>query len=229
MAKISERSYSGKFFRPKPEVHCEEDGSLTIIATPWGNRSGAQKVISTIKDFFLSAIEDNDNTSPFEVLTYLSPTANNLRVSVMLANDSLYLEDNRNEYSSGVELIVIAKSENEIAYTCIGMPHIFIDRKGFPPLPLATGMDLALDISHKGHLLPPLPNDILGLASTSNFSVHSARVQKGDRFIAISRTTLPATFYDLPHEQRQLNTIAEAFSKSDAESPFWIGLIDLGS
>src|SRR5580700_8765484 len=100
---LKERSYSGTMFRPAPEIYIEEDGSIGIIATPWGSRQAAKKIIDVLKDYILSARQDMEATSPFQLLTCLTPLANNLRVGVMLANDLLYREDNKAEYTTGVE------------------------------------------------------------------------------------------------------------------------------
>ena len=42
---LEERSFSGKLFRPTPEVHIEEDGGFGVVATAWGNKQTAKKVI----------------------------------------------------------------------------------------------------------------------------------------------------------------------------------------
>lgn len=221
------RSYSGNLFRPKPEVYCERDGILCIVATPWGPRNSARKAVQTIQDFFLSAKSDQEVTSPFQHLTCISPLANNLRVAVMLANDMIYREDNRNELTSGVELFVCAHSGSEVVWTHIGQPHVLLDRKSLPIVNLSTSPDAAFDFSQGQKWLPPLPGALLGTDATSNFQIRSFRPQKDDRLLLASRSLLPHEFQRLPREKRDLDALTRELSQSDAQMPFWIGQLIL--
>lgn len=222
-----ERSYSGRLFRPRPETHVERDGRLLIAATPWGPRSSAQRAIQTLTDYFLSWREDNEATSPFEVLSSLSPMANHLRVAVMFANDSIYQEENRSEYKAGVELAVIARSPDELAIIQIGHPQIFLDRPGFNLIPVAMNVDLSVDLSSGTELLPPLPQNMLGVTRTSNFSVISLRPQPHDRLVLISRSILPPELYQVSRSERDLEHISRVLSSADPHNPFWLAVYEL--
>lgn len=221
------RSYSGNLFRPKPEVYCERDGVLCIVATPWGPRNSARKVVQTIQDFFLSAKSDQEVTSPFQRLTCISPLANNLRVAVMLANDVIYREDNRNELTSGVELFVCARSGSEVVWTHIGQPHVLLDRKNLPIITLSTSPDAAFDFSVGQNWLPPLPSALLGTDATSNFQIRSFRPQKEDRLLLASRSLLPQQLQLMPRDKRNLEALTLELSSSDAQMPFWLGQVTL--
>lgn len=224
---LEERSYSGRLFRPKPAIHTQEDGQLIIVATPWGAKSGGEKTIQSMQEFFLSSRDDQEVTSPFEKLTCLSATANNLRAAVMLTNDVIYQEENRNEYKTGLELFAMARTDREVAWVQIGQPQVFLDREGFPIIPMAGQSDLALDLSASESLLPPLPVHLLGVASTSNFGVYSFRPQPGDRLILLSRTLVPPKFFHLSRRERNTNDITRTLAAADPHSPFWLALLPL--
>lgn len=222
--KIVDRSYSGRMFRPRPEIHLEENGQLLIVATPWGNRSGARKVIDSIRDFYLSARDDQEVTSPFQVLTCLSPAANNLRVALMLANDTLYREDNKSEYQSGVELFVASRVDQEFVWAQIGYPQVFLKRKHQPLIPLGGGLDMSLNLSSRD-VMAPLPQSLLGLASTSNFSVQFFRPQAGDQMLLLSRSRITPPMFQ--HPKLELEKISSDLVEDNPEMAFWTGLVDL--
>lgn len=219
---IEDRSYNGRSFRPRPEIHLEDNGQLLIVATPWGSRAAAKRVIDCIRDFYLSARNDQEVTSPFQVLTCLSPAANNLRVAIMLANDTLYREDNKNEYQSGVELFVASRVDQEFVWAQVGQPHILLKRTHQPPLSLGGNLDLSMNLSEK-EVYAPLPQNILGLASTSNFAVNFFRPQKGDQLLLLSRSRVAPEVYG--QSQFSLDKLSDSLVKDSEEMPFWMGLV----
>lgn len=221
------RSYSGNLFRPKPEVYCERDGMLCIVATPWGPRSAARKVVQTIQDFFLSAKADQEVTSPFQTLTCISPLANNLRVAIMLANDVIHREDNRNEYTAGVEVFACARSKHEVVWTQIGQPHVLLDRKNLPIVTLSSSLDSAFDFSQGQRWLSPLPSMLLGTDPTSNFQIRAFRPQKDDRLLLASRSLLPNQLQQVARDRRDIETLTKELSFHDAQMPFWLGQLRL--
>lgn len=222
--KVIERSFGGKTLRPRPEVYNSENGSLLVVATPWGPRSGARKVIENVKDFYLSARTDQEMTSPFQYLTCISPAANHLRVALMLANDYLYRDENKDEYQNGVELFAASLVDQEIIWVNIGYPQVFLKRTGHTLLPLGGNVDLTLNYS-KEKMLPPLPQNLLGLAQTSNFAVQSFRPQAGDKILLLSRSRVcPALFLE---QDLILERLSDLFVQDDPEMPFWVGLAEI--
>ncbi|NJL25009.1 MAG: hypothetical protein HC902_07435 [Calothrix sp. SM1_5_4] len=178
----NERSYGGRLFRPAPEAHLETDGSFGIIATPWGNRQAATKIIELLKDYVLSARQDMEATSPFQLLTCLSPLANTLRAAMMLANDAIYREENKAEYTAGVEVLVFARQEGELAFAQVGYPHFYLARPGLPWIPLSVQIDLSTELSEQPELLPPLPQNMIGLHATTNMNISSFKLRDSDRW-----------------------------------------------
>lgn len=224
---FTDRSYSGRLFRPTPEVHIEDDGSLGVIATPWGGRQGAKKVIDLMRDYVQSARQDMEATSPFQKLSCLSPLANNLRVGIMLANDALYREDNKNEYTSGVEVLAFAHANNELAFAQVGMPHFLLARKGLPWIPLSVQIDLSTELSHPPEVLPPLPQNLLGLHTTSNMNIASFKTQPGDRLIFLSHSVVSHPLYMHGYDDSNLEKVSSTLSKQYPDLPFWLGVFNL--
>lgn len=225
--KIFERSFGGNQFRPRPEIYCEVSGSLLITATPWGPRNSAKKVIQVIKDFHLSLQEDGEATSPFSMLTSLSPLANNLRNAVLLANDAIFNDVNKNEYISGVEVFVMAHNSTEIAWAQIGFPFVLLDRPQRSLLPLGSQLDLSLEFSSFQNILSPLPQKLLGIDLKLDFEMHSIRPSTHDQFLLLSRSGIPGQIYDLPPGDRTLEQISQMLSNDSPELPFWLGIVNL--
>lgn len=223
---LQDRSFSGKTIRPSPEVRIEDDGSFGVIATPWGPRSTVKRVTEALSDFILSAKTDMENTSPFQVLTCLSPLANTLRAGIMLANDIIYREENKSEYQSGVELLVFTRNSTEIAFVQIGQPHVILNRTsrpGSPMIPIGVQLDLSMEWSVGKKILSPLPHDLLGLYTTSNFQVMMFRPMPGDELIFLSRTELPPSLLQTPPSERTLESLSRILAKDDPDQPFWLG------
>ncbi|HMN67270.1 MAG TPA: hypothetical protein PKC28_01905 [Bdellovibrionales bacterium] len=227
MSRFEDRSYSGKLLRPTPEIHLEEDGSFGVIATPWGGRASARKVIDTLKDFVLSARQDNEATSPFQKLSTLSPLANSLRAGIMLANDLIYREENKAEYLSGVEVLAFAHLEGELAFAQVGYPHLFLLRAGLPWIPLSVQIDLATEMSRPPKILPPIPQNLIGLHTTTNLNISSLKTQPGDRLAFLSHSVVSHPLFGMNADQSDLDSISQSLSRGHPDLPFWLGLLAL--
>jgi hypothetical protein len=222
--KIQHRSYRGKVLKPSPLVHQEDDDSLLLIITSWGQSSVAERAKEIVTDFILSSRNDQEATSPFQKMTCLTPLANNVRVAMMLLNDTLYREENREEYNEGIEIVICARHENEITLAQVGQPYVFLSRKGFPLQPLTVGGDLNTELSEAPELLAPLPHSLLGLYSTSNFIIQSFRHNPGDELLFLSRSYFPQEFLTLESGQRNLDSLSRVLSSEHPDIPFWVGL-----
>lgn len=224
---FDQRSYGGKTFRPTPEVHIEEDGSFGVIATPWGSRQGASRVIEILTDFVLSAKQDMEVTSPFQKLSCLSPVANSLRAGLMLANDSLYREENKQEYTCGVEVLVFAHHEGELAFAQVGYPQLFLARADRPWIPLSVQVDLSAELSRSSELLAPLPQNVIGLHNTTNMNVSSFKTQAHDKLVFLSHSVCSHPVFALPSDQASIDKVTEVLAKHYPELPFWLGVLEL--
>lgn len=222
---FQERSFIGNSSSiPRPEIYFNHDEKMLIVATAWGNSVGAKKMIRTISDYYLATKQDNDATSPFRRLEYLSTTANNLRIAVLVANEAVYREENRNEYRTGVELFVGSLHERELAWVQVGHPHILFCRRNQPTMPLSVQLSLASEISNEK--LPPLPNALLGTSPEPSLSVHSIRPQEGDSLLLLSRSWIPPEIFTLSPSNRNFQTLSKSLGQ-DGDEPFWMGLWDI--
>ena len=224
---MRERSFSGKTLRPAPEIHLEEDGSFGAIVTPWGPRSSVKRVTDMLSDFISSSKSDVETTSPFQMLTCVSPLANTLRAVVMLTNDVLYREENKNEYLSGVEMFVFARNATEFSFVQIGQPHVFLSRPGQPLIPISSQMDMSLEWSRVGNDLPSMPQELLGLHSTSNIRVATFRPSPGDKLVFLSRNHLSPSLFQISSEQHDLESLSQLLAQEQPDSPFWLGVYEL--
>lgn len=227
MNMFEERSYGGRLFRPTPEVHIDENGAFGVVATPWGNRGSAKKAIEVVTDFVHSARQDMEATSPFQKLTCLSPLANSLRVAMMLANDTIYREENKAEYVAGVELLMFARHNRELAFAQAGCPLLFLARERLPWIPLGVPIDLSLEHGHPPALLPPLPHNLIGLHNTTNMNVSSFTVRPGDRLVFLSHSVGSSPLFSLPFERTGLDHVSTALSSDFPDLPFWLGVLSL--
>lgn len=224
---FEERPYSGRSFRPRPEIHLDPQTSTLIVATPWGARSSARKVIESMTDYLSMAREDREVTSPFRRMSCLSNQANNLRIAALLANDALYRDDNLREYKSGVELFACVLNENELVWLQSGNPQILLARPGRGLLPIGSQVDLSFDLSERGDLLPPLPTQLLGLDSSLNLNINSFRARVEDRLILLSHSHLPEVLFKDFSGTPSLDSLSRELARSQPDLAFWLGILEI--
>lgn len=225
--KFDERPYAGRQFRPRPEIHLDLDSRLLIVATPWGPRDAARKVIERMTDFLALAKKDREATSPFPRLSCLSAQANNLRIAALLANESLVRDENRQEYRAGVELFVSVLDDDELAWLQVGNPHILLSRPGRSLLPIGSQIDLAYDMSEK-ELMAPLPSQLLGLDSTVNFNINSFRARPGDKLVLLSHSHPPEAMF-ATEMKASIDGISSELSRAYPDHAFWVGILSIGA
>ncbi len=224
--KLLEQAYGGQIFRPTPEVFFEDKGTLCIAATPWGQRTAAKKAIEVVVDYFSSASTDWESTSPFDKILCLSPTANNLRAAVMLANEAIYSELNSSEYKSACEIFVGARIDNEFSFVQVGQPQVYLGQPGLPIQPLATGSDLSTCLSPQGIQLPPVPRLLMGIEKSVNLTVQSYPLDKNNKVILLSRSLTPPRFLSIEHFNISIDYLADSLIQQDERMPFWLGVLE---
>jgi len=145
---------------------------------------------------------------------------------VKLANDVIYREENRDQYHSGVELFVAAKEESECSWTVIGAPKVYLNRENLDLTPLDVGSELSLQFSNGQRSMAPLPQSLLGVTTTSNFAVHTLRLQANDRFVLMSRTLVPPKFLLHTKGKSNLAEISRTLAEHSADMPFWLAILE---
>src|SRR6185436_19410368 len=113
----------------------------------WGPRAPAKKVVEFISEFLLSKKSDTESTSPFPMQSCLSVAENNIRTAVILANEQIYRQENREEYHAGFEIFVASWVGGEFSWVQIGQPHLCLWRKDFPIFPCGLSPDHSFDLS----------------------------------------------------------------------------------
>jgi hypothetical protein len=223
--KFQHRPYSGKTYRPTPEIYYDDSTNLLIVATAWGAKSGARKVIDRMVDYIALTREDHEATSPFERLTSLSTQANNLRIATILANEGLYRDENKNEYHSGVELFAAIRDDDEFVWLQCGNPHILLAREGRDLLPLGSQIDLSFELSSKNELLPPLPSQFLGFDSSLNMTINSFHAQANDQIILLSHSSIPDSIYSMKGDAIAIEEISKTLALRHPDLAFWLGIL----
>ncbi len=96
------------------------ENKLILILRTWGASEHNQKFIDEVVHYLSSTQADIEVTTPFDYQENLSPLANRTRVSLLLAHDYFYRNENKNEYLIGFEATVLFKSKKEIAWSSVG-------------------------------------------------------------------------------------------------------------
>lgn len=224
--KLEERSYSTKILRPKPLIHQEDDGSLIVIATSWGEAEHAQVALDEVVKYVSAAKADVEVTSPFEFLTVLSDEANYLRAGILIANDTLYRGVNKTEYFSGVELTAIMKRGSQLAWAHVGCPSMLIQRQNRSLQPLSIGQDLSAEANGLQEL-PPLPAQFLGLDPTCYVQCGHTLVHEEDRLILLSSSQISTALWQREGRSLNLTTVTTGMIQENPDAPFWLGVVEL--
>ncbi|WP_413943925.1 hypothetical protein [Bdellovibrio sp. HCB-162] len=224
--KLQERSYSTKIIRPKPLIHQEDDGSLIVIATSWGQPEHAQRALDEVVKYVSAAKSDVEVTSPFEFLTCLSDEVNYVRTGILIANDILYRGENKMEYFSGVELLALFKRGTQVAWAQVGSPSLFIQRQNQSLQPLSIGLDLSSEL-RGDETLPPLPSQLLGLDPTCYVQCGHTHVDDNDQLVLLASTAIASSLWGKDPKETELSKITNRMIQDSPEAPFWLGLVEI--
>ncbi|MBK9324104.1 MAG: hypothetical protein IPM97_14360 [Bdellovibrionaceae bacterium] len=229
--KLEERSYSSKTLRPRPTIYAEQDGSLLIITTSWGEAGLANKVNEDIAKYVQAATADVEVTSPFEFMTCLTDEANYLRVAALICNESLYRSDNRGEYVAGLETLILYRKENKVAFAQVGAPNLMLQKKGLGLTPISANGDTAFELADnsEGSEIAPLPRDLLGIDSSLNIRCGDFRIAAGDRLFLYSGIFWSDALWTVASNGGLLPKITQNIARKNPDSPFWIGLVSFES
>ncbi len=222
---LSERSYGGKLFRPRPEVFISDDKKLFIMATPWGPRRMAQvfieKVTSELQDFSV----DPDHTVFSLPSDTMSEKESRLRLVLLSLHEDLREEFNSETLSSGLEILCMLKDDKKISWFKIGAPFLAVLRSS-QLLPLHHPVDLSFDHSTT-ETLPPLPKQLYGLSQNISLEHGNMLHKKGDRLLLVSRSYVPFQTFDIQANDMDLENITLSLAQDNAEQPFWLGFLAL--
>lgn len=223
--KFEERSFIGNTSSwPRPEFFFDPVEKLLIIVTPWGPKAASKKVLQMISNYYLSAQDDREATNPFAKFTNISASANNLQIGTLLAAESVYQEDNKDEYVFGFELLALSLKGTELTTIQSGHPHLLFQHPNQLPLPLSMGMVLDLETTSNKKTLPPLPSQLLGFDPHPHVHMRSIQIKSEDRLFLIHRQWLPEEIFKNSQNFQDLDSLSKVLG-NDAEIPFWCGIL----
>ena len=102
------------------ETHKLLDDQLIVFLRSWGSSDYNQRFIDEVTHYMSSAQADIEVTTPFDYLESLSSLANRTRVSLLLAHDLFYKNENKSEYLVGFEAAVMFRQKTELAWSSVG-------------------------------------------------------------------------------------------------------------
>ncbi len=221
--KFEQKSYIGDdTTRPKPEIYFDENERVLFIITPWGAKTAAKQSLDIIQDYFFSAKTDEEATSLFPRLDSISSICNNLRIAILLANESILREQNKESYTSACEICLCYLKENEFHLAHVGQPFVFVFKSGFGLIPLSTGNDLSTELNEKNKPVPPLPCRLVGAYQNPNIFTQSFHINKNDSLIFLSKSFLDKKFLSLSGNKIILDELSESLN---SQEPYWIGML----
>lgn len=225
--KLSERSYNSKIKRPKPITRVSENEDTLIVATAWGDVEPVAKLLDDVLTYITSLKSDIEVTSPFEFLECYPSAVNYVRTAIMMMNENLYRGYNTAEYRCGVEVSILHKDADILAWAHVGSPMVISKMKNQSPLVLSHHSDLSAELSGDALSLSPLPTQLVGVEPACDIRVGHLPLAHLDQMLLIS-SPHQANFSMLnKYSRMQLSEVTDALVASDSESAFWLGLVDL--
>lgn len=228
--KLEHRCFSGKSFRPPPEILVNKDLQMFAIATPWGPSFQTKKTLDFLVQNYESLSSDKEKTNIYQQLSSLSEEENILRSLLLSCNEWIFNEQNKaKEYNFGYELVCGNFKNGKLVFIQAGHPFIYLDRADLPLQPLGHVLDFSALFSKAERRLPPLPSTLMGIYPDKHFSVFSFPVIPGDRLIFISRDFIQNSLLDTPRKERNLEHLLSVLIEENEESPLWLGILSFDS
>lgn len=175
---IEVSSHQGIFKMPSTSVHQLLDDNLIIFLRSWGSQDYDHKFIEEIMHFLSTAQADIEVTSPFDYLENLTPLANKVRISLLLAHDYFYKIENKSSLSVGFETAILMKVKNEISWAAVGRFDLFKQTEADLQMLSASGTD-------KDQVLL-LPVDLVGVEK--DFDMRCGSLLVTDQPLIVSST-----------------------------------------
>ena len=223
---LKHRCFSGKTFRPKPEILINEDLQMFAVITPWGPAFQTKKVLEFLVQNYENFSIDEEKTNIYSKLQSLSPEENVLRSLLLACNEWIFNEQNKGkEYNFGYELVCGNLKNGKLIFLQAGQPFIYLDRPEIPLQSLGHVLDFSGLFSKNGKRLPPLPSTLMGIHPDTNFSVFSFPVDQTDRLIFISRDFVPGSILETPRKDRNIDHFLSVLTDENEESPLWLGIL----
>ena len=154
------------------------DNQLLLILRAWGSAEHNQKFVDEVLHYLSSTQADLDLTTPFDYQENLSELANRTRVSLLLAHDYFYRNENKNEYLVGFEATALFKSKGEVAWSSVGRFGVGKIEDNSVRFFFNNGSDLDNECL--------FPVQLIGIEREIDISSGSMKLETDDRVIVVS-------------------------------------------
>lgn len=154
------------------------DDQLILILRSWGSSDYNQKFVDEVTHYISSTQADLEVTTPFDYHEGLTPLANRARVSLLLAHDLFYKNDNKSDYSVGFEAMVLFSAKNEVAWSSVGRFALHKVNGSSVSHILQTGTDLDNETL--------LPVQLLGVERDMDLMSGSVAMTEGSKLVVSS-------------------------------------------
>ena len=126
--KLIERSFSTELIRPRPSWYLSNNTKLVAIFTEWGSKSiNSKSVFDELEGQYNFLSTDKESTQSFPKLTSLNSIENNMRSSLIQANQTIFQKINQDEYRTGFELFYASTQDSMCTVIQIGQPMMIIE------------------------------------------------------------------------------------------------------
>lgn len=72
--------------------------------------------------------------------------------------------------------------------------------------------------------MAPLPQNLVGMHTTTNLNVSSFKVQPDDKLIFLSHTHAAHSMFSASYHDTGLELVSDSLAKSYPNLPFWLGV-----
>lgn len=220
MTNFEEQYYRHQGQLPKTHVHLDSKEDFLSISLSWGEIDPTETLNAALMSYYFASKNDLEVTSPFEILTCLSPLANRLRTSMLIGNSAIYNKYNSKSLAAGVEYLCVARSDRELAIAQIGGPSVVLVRDNQPHVLSASPL-LCLNAE------TPLPAQLMGIENSCFPLIQTIRYEPRDLLYFVSSVSVPEGLFNQNLNNAPLKNVVENIAKANFKRPFWLGRIKL--
>lgn len=220
----NQRSYSGRFFRPQPELCSLPESQTHLCVTSWGHPDAGKKVADDVKNFLTMSHGDHEVTVPYPKKSMMSSHGNLLRMGIILASEKVQKSFNESEDSAGFEMLAVSLMNNQLVYVSCGQPNLLFCRPSQGLFQLTVNHDLNFQNAQMD-FQSPLPSQLLGIGQHPPLAFGNQRIEPGDFCIIISRSCLPPRLFATEPKQLDLTTVSDILASDNPDIPFWLSFL----
>lgn len=215
--------YRGTYVYSAPIVKQNEDSSLLVITSPYGDPSYVDQALSEMINEFSNQAQDPDSTSPYPKLTCYDDHANALFTSIQFLNDFIYSNFNREKIVTGCDLVCILRNKDTLYFCQVGWPMIAL-RSAESLVPLGTEYCFH---PHDPNESPYLPSNLIGLYSSSPIKIQSINLKANEEIVLLKSNISIDQLNQLA--KTDLEEMAQKLIALHPDQGFWLGLATLGA